>query len=169
MLRDVPRIYLLMFVVLLSLGLLTIWFVTGFDRGSDVLQLNDIVLASTVSEVDQIARLNEGALLLNNTFEKSVWDKVKDDYPEGSKVQFDYLFDAEDERFENVETGKISSPTYVIGIDTPNPTVSDNYMRGRPIIAVRLKIHKKGDRAKDWTYTATVTVDAESRPRVTNN
>lgn len=165
MLRDVPKIYLLMFVFLGLLSLLIVWYTNTFTRDEDTLQLNDAILSATVSEVDQTSRLYEGALLLANTFEPAVWDRLGAIYEEGSLVQFDYMFDAADDRFNNVESETISSPTYIVGgTGADSPRVDHvTYMTGRPVQAVRVKVRKKGDQVGEWTYTSTVAVDSASR------
>ncbi|MCC2252094.1 hypothetical protein JUJ52_19370 [Virgibacillus sp. AGTR] len=86
-------------------------------------------------------------------------------YNKGDTVQFDYMFDTEDEHFDNVENHTVSSPTYVIGgtgSDVPNEDHMA-YMTGRPIQAIRVKVHEKGDRVGEWTYTSTIAVDAASK------
>jgi hypothetical protein len=167
MLRDVPKIYLLMFVFLALLSLLVVWYMNTFQRDEDTLQLNDAILSAAVSEVDQMSRLYEGALLLANTFEPTVWDRLGAIYEEGSFVQFDYLFDAADNRFDNVESETVSSPTYILGgTGADSPRVDHvAYMTGRPVQAVRVKVRKKGDHVGEWTYTSTVTVDAASKKK----
>lgn len=165
MLRDVPKIYLLMFVFLGLLSLLVVWYTNAFQRDEDTLQLNDVILSAAVSEVDQMSRLYEGTLLLANTFEPAVWDRLGAIYEDGSFVQFDYKFDDTDNRFDNVESGSVSSPTYIIGSTGVDAPSADHvtYMTGRPIQAVRVKVRTKGDRVGEWTYTSTVAVDAASK------
>jgi hypothetical protein len=165
MLRDVPKIYLLMFVFLSLLSLLFVWYTNMFQRDEDTLQLNDAILSAAVSEVDQTSRLYEGALLLAETFEPAIWERLVAVYPEGSSVQFDYMFDTEDDRFDNVESGTVSSPTYIVGgtgVDIPRAD-HVTYMTGRPVQAVRVKVKEKGDSVGEWTYTSTVAVDSSSR------
>ena len=161
MLRDIPRIYLLIFGFVTVIFLLVAWYQENFLRDSDVLQLNEIILTHAVTEVDHASRLYEGALLLADTFEPSVWISLEKHYPEGSAVQFEYVFDTEDDRFDNVESEVVPLRTYYIGRDRPNPNDTD-YMTGRPIKNVRVKINEKGDKG-DWTYVSTISVDAESR------
>lgn len=165
MLRDVPKIYLLMFMFIALLSLLAIWYTNTFQRDEDTLQLNDAVLSAAVSEVDQMSRLYEGALLLSKTFEPALWERLGVIYAEGDSVQFDYMFDTEDDRFDNVESGTVSSPTYIIGGSEADVPRLDHvaYMTGRPIQAVRVKVRQKGDSVGEWTYTSTVAVDAASR------
>lgn len=165
MLRDIPKIYLLMFGFLAVLSLLVIWYTNAFQRDGDTLQLNDAILATAVSEVDQTSRLYEGALLLSETFEPTIWERLVTIYNEGDTIQFDYMFDAEDDRFDNVESDTVSSPTYIIGgsgADIPRIGHME-YMVGRPVQAIRVKVHEKGDKVGEWTYTSTVTVDAASK------
>lgn len=164
MLRDIPKVYLLMFLFIMVLSLLTVWYTNAFQRDNETLQLNDAILASAVSEVDQTSRLYPGALLLADTFETSVWNRIKHVYEDGDTVQFDYMFDTTDTRFDNIEEHTVSSPTYIIGgsgAEIPRESHAA-YMTGRPIEAVRVKVHEKGDDVGEWTYTATVTVDAAS-------
>lgn len=165
MLRDIPKIYLLMFVFLTLLSLLIVWYTNMFQRDGDTLQLNDAILSTAVSEVDQTSRLYEGAFLLSATFEPVIWERITDVYEEGSSVQFDYMFDTEDDRFDNVEDHTVSSPTYIIGgaeADVPHPNHVD-YMTRRPVQAIRVKVKEKGDGVGEWTYTSTVAVDAVSQ------
>lgn len=152
-----------MFAFVAVMSLLFLWYTKNFERGSDSSSLNEALLSSAVSDVDQTSRLYPGALLLNKTFETSVWKDIQDDYPEGSAVQFDYLFDTDDSRFTNVPK-EASSPTYYIGGDKSDQPQTDkvSYMTGRPVKAVRVKVREKGD-SFGWTYTATVKVDAASK------
>lgn len=165
MLRDIPKIYGMLFGVAVILSLLVVWYINTFQRDGNTLQLNDAILSNAVAEVDQTSRLYEGALLLNDTFELSVFHRLEEIYQEGDSVQFDYLFDTEDDRFEGVEAGTISSPTYIIGGKEEDKPQKENvtYMTGRPIEVVRVKVHKNGDKVGTWTHTSTVTVDAVSR------
>lgn len=165
MLRDVPKIYLMMFIFLGLLSLLVVWYVNTFQRDDDTLQLNSAIMAVAVSEVDQTSRLYEGALLLSETFEPVMWERLEEVYDEGDTVQFDYMFDTEDDRFDNVEAHTVSSPTYIIGGSGNDIPQVDNvsYMTGRPVEVIRVKVHKKDDKVGEWTYTSTVTVDAESK------
>lgn len=181
MLRDAPRIYGLMFGIMAIVVLIMIWYANHYERGSDTLQLNEVILSSAVSEVDPTSRIYEGALLLSNTFEETVWKSLhieyKDEdgntvikplYPEGSIVQFDYMFDTEDDRFDNVEEGTKSSRSYKIGGGEGDVPDADNVEQasvytGRPIKVIRVKVREAGDNVGDWTYTATVAVDAASR------
>jgi hypothetical protein len=154
-----------MFAFLAILVLLAVWYLNMFQRDDDTLQLNDTILSTVVSEVDQTSRLYEGVLLLSESFESSVWERLEVIYSEGDQVQFDYMFDIEDDRFDSVETDTTSSPTYIIGgAEIDVPSLDDaSYMTGRPIKAIRVKIREKDDGIGDWTYTATVAVDAASK------
>ncbi|MGX1195885.1 hypothetical protein [Metabacillus sp. SLBN-84] len=165
MLRDVPKIYLLMFIFISLLSLLVVWYMNMFQRDEGTLQLNDAILSAAVSEVDQTSRFYEGALLLSETFEPEIWERLSAVYDEGDAVQFDYMFDTEDDRFDNVETGTVSSPTYIIGGSGQDAPRLDHvtYMTGRPVEAVRVKIRLKDDRVGEWSHTSTVSVDAASR------
>ncbi|PAF27405.1 hypothetical protein CHH61_03540 [Shouchella clausii] len=165
MLRDIPKIYLLMFGFLMTLSLLIVWYINAFQRDADTLQLNDAILSATVSEVDQTSRLYEGALLLSETFEPTIWERLVTIYNEGDSVQFDYMFDAEDDRFDNVESDTVSSPTYIIGGKEEDiPQLGRvTYMTGRPVTSIRVKVHEKGDKVGNWTYTSTVAIDAVSK------
>lgn len=165
MLRDVPKIYLLLLIFFALLSLLVVWYTDMFEKDGDTLQLNDAILASAVSEVDQTSRLYEGALLLADTFEPAVWERLTSVYDEGSSVQFDYMFDTEDDRFDNVEADTVSSPTYIIGGSGADIPRMDHvaYMTGRPIQAIRVKVRDEGDNVGEWTYTSTVAVDAASK------
>jgi len=154
-----------MFAFLALLSLLVVWYTNAFQRDGDTLQLNDVILTAAVSEVDQMSRLYEGVLLLADTFEPTVWDHLGTIYEEGSLVQFDYMFDAADARFDNVESETVSSPTYILGRTGADAPRADHvaYMTGRPVQAIRVKVRNKGDRVGDWTYTSTVTVNAASK------
>lgn len=164
MLRDAPRIYMLMFFILLIIAGIVVWYMNSQQRDGDALHLNDAVLTATVSEVDQLSRLYEGALLLADTFEPALWNHLIKEFNEGDKVQFDYMFDIEDDRFDNVETGTVSSPTYIIGGSGADIPRADHaaYMTGRPVQSVRVKVSEKNDNLGDWSYSATVVVDAAS-------
>ncbi|WP_078598397.1 hypothetical protein [Evansella clarkii] len=165
MMRDVPKVYLLMFLSLGAMVLLVIWYLNMFQRDESTIQLNDAILSAAVSEVDQTSRLYEGALLLSETFEPTMWERLEFVYSDGDEVQFDYMFDAEDDRFDNVENHTVSSPTYIIGGTGADIPSVDHvaYMTGRPVQAVRVKVREKGDGIGEWTYTSTVAVDAASR------
>lgn len=167
MLRDVPKIYLLMFIFLSLFSLLVVWYTNTFQRDEDTLQLNDAILSTAVSEVDQTSRLYEGTLLLADTFEPVLWGRLGEIYEEGSFVQIDYMFDAEDDRFDNVESEMVSSPTYILGNSGADIPRVDHvaYMTGRPVLAVRVKVREKGDHVSEWTYTSTVAVDAASKSK----
>lgn len=159
MLRDIPRIYLFMFAMVAVMVGLVVWYGNFFQRGSDTLQLNEVVQAASVEEIDHSSRMYQGALLLNGTFETNVWERIETVYPEGSKVQFDYVFNTDDARFNNIEDGEVSSPTYIMGTDNPSPDHA-GYMTGRPIEFVRIKVSEPSDNVGEWTYVSTVTVDA---------
>lgn len=170
MLRDVPRIYLMLFGFIAVLMLLVFWYQENFSRDSDVLQLNEIILTNAVTEVDQTSRLYEGALLLSDTFEPKVWERLVDVYPACSTVQFEYKFDIDDERFDNVEEEMVQSPSYFIGGDNcvaesdlaPSEDGS-GHMTGRPIQMVQVKIKEYNDIVGEWTYVSSVIVDSASR------
>lgn len=161
MLRDIPRIYFFMFAVVAVMIGLVVWYGNFFQRGSDTLQLNEVVQASAVEEIDQSSRMYQGALLLKDTFETNVWQRISDVYPDGADVQFDYVFNTEDPRFNNVESGERSSPTYIVGSTTDRPDALDAvYMTGRPIDYVRIKVKAPDDNVGEWTYVSTVRLDA---------
>lgn len=168
MLRDIPKIYIMMFGLVGALFLLVIWYTNSFSRGTDTLQLNEVILSNAVSEVDPTSRIYEGALLLADTFEESVWDSLQGKYPKGSIVQFDYLFDTEDSRFDNIESETVSSVPYRLGGTDDEIPSADNEEQvsrytGRPIKIIRVKVKEPEDKVGEWTYTATVTVDAASK------
>lgn len=162
MLRDIPRIYMLMFGFVAVIVVLIYWYTSMFKQGADTTVLNEALLSGAVSEVDQSSRVYEGVLLLANTFEPVVFESINDMYPEGSVVQFDYKFDKEDDRFSGVDSATRPSPEYVIGDDTARHPQSDavTYMLGRPILSVRVKVHEPGDEIGNWTYVSTIAVDA---------
>lgn len=164
MLRDVPRIYLMLFGFVLIIILLVFWNKENFYRDSEVLQLNEIILTNAVTEVDQASRLynyKDGSVyMLNDTFEPAVWDRLEQVYPKGSEVMFFYTFDSSDERFDNVEDGAESN-IYEIGSN--NKPTSDSgalqYMTGRPILQIEVRVREAGEKLADWTYVSSVTVD----------
>lgn len=162
MLRDVPRIYLMLFGFLAILMLLVFWYQENFSRDSDVLQLNEIILTNAVTEVDQASRLynyKDGSVyMLNDTFEPAVWDRLEQVYPEGSEVMFSYTFDSSDTRFSNVEEGA-DSDVYELGTDNKPELDGQQYMTGRPILEIEVKVKEKGDGVAGWTYASSVTVD----------
>lgn len=166
MLRDIPRVYMMMFAFIGMLSLLVVWYASSFQRDTDVLHLNESVLSGAVSSVDPLARIYPGALLLADDFEETVWKEISASYPTGSTVVFEYVFDTTDTRFSNVEVRGTGSPPYRIGgsgTDVPSRLNSD-YMTGRPVKAVRVKIKVPEDDVTAWTYVSTVRVDAASRP-----
>lgn len=168
MLRDLPRIYVMMFVVVIIILSLGVFAANNFWRGSDVLELNDIILTSAVSEMDQLSRLSKGTFVLKDSFETKAWETLSNKYPKDSIVQFDYLFD-EDDDLHTIPENKLGSPSYKIGsansIESPSLTSSVVYS-GQPVKAIRLKVRRAGDDLAGptgWTYTGTVTLDAESK------
>lgn len=167
MLRDIPKVYVLMFLFIFGLSILVMWYMNNFQRDGDTLQLNDAILSSAIAEVDQTSRLYQGALLLADTFEPTLFERLTEIYTEGDTVQIDYMFDIEDDRFDKVEDETISSPTYTIGGSGTDIPQAENmaYMMGHPVESVRVKVHEKGDRVGKWTYTSTITVDAASKGR----
>lgn len=165
MLRDIPRIYMMLFTFVVIIVLIMFWYASMFHRGGDTTTLNESILSGAVSEVDQASRIYEGALLLTNTFEPTVWADIEANYPEGSIVMFDYLFDATDTRFGAIQP-KESSGVYIVGSVEPSevPQAGDmGHMLGRPIQHVRVKIREAGETSGEWTYVSTVTLDAASR------
>ena len=166
MLRDIPRVYVLMFLFIGMLSYLVVWYVSSFQRDTDVLQLNESVLSGAVVSVDPLARIYPGALLLDASFEETVWKDIVADYPADSTVVFEYVFDTTDTRFTNVEANGTGSPPYRIGGDASEVPSAANaaYMTGRPVKAVRVKIKVPDDDVTAWTYVSTVKVDAVSRP-----
>lgn len=162
MLRDVPRIYLMLFSFIVILMLLVFWYKENFYRDSDVLQLNEIILTHAVTEVDQASRLysyKDGSVyMLSDTFEPAIWDRLEQVYPEGSEVMFSYTFDPNDTRFGNVEEGA-DSDVYELGTDNKPRADETHYMTGRPILEIEVKVKEKGDGMAGWTYASSITVD----------
>lgn len=165
LLRDIPKIYLMFFAFAVIIMFLTIWYVNTFQKDTETLQLNDVVLSATLSDIDQTSRIYDspGVLLLADSFETTVWERLEETYGEGAIVVFDYMFDYEDARFGLEEAdAKGSSISYKIGTDD-KPEVGNvdqsSVYTGRPVKAVRVKIRNVGDKVGDWTYTATVVVD----------
>ena len=169
MLRDVPRIYLMILAFVVVIFLLVFWYRENFYRDSDVLHLNELILTSTITEVDQTSRIHEGVLMLSDTFETKVWESLESAYDEGSKVMFDYKFDISDTRFTNVTDEQISTGPYYIGSgdvnDIPQAGNLGNaeYYTKRPVQAVRVKVKDVNDAFGEWTYIGSVRVDIASR------
>lgn len=157
MLRDIPRMYVMMFAFVVVLVSAIVWYGNYFTRGSDTLQLNEAVLTTAVEEVDLTSRMYPGALILKDSFESNVWERLEAEYPEGSKVQFDYIFNTADPRFTNVEDGERSSPTYILGETGPGNV---DYMTSRPIDYVRIKLSLPNEKVSQWTHISTVTLDS---------
>lgn len=174
MLRDVPRLYFMIFGIVAIIVLLSVWYLNMFQRESDILVLNEAIITAAVSEVDESARIDPGVMLLAPTFESVAWEAIAEEYPPGSKVQFDYMFDSEIERFSTMlgdpslcSGGQCTSQSveYTIGGDaseTPK-SVSDTRMAGLPIKFIRVKVNDVTDNFDVWTYVSTVKVDAISR------
>lgn len=161
MLRDIPRIYMLMFGFIAIMVVLIYWYTSMFQRGTDTTVLNEAILSAAVSEVDQSSRIHEGALMLAPTFESKVWESIEANYPKGSDVKFEYLFDQEHPNFNTIERVN-PSPMYVIG--GAEPSVDQvNHMISRPIKSVRVMVLEPGDNVSNWTYVSTIAIDAASR------
>lgn len=165
MLRDIPRIYniFLMFGLLL-ISLITVYTKT-FMMNNGTLQLNELLLTSAVQEVDGSSRMYEGVLLLNNDFEKEALERAEKYYSPGSIVQFEYIFDTDHESFSGVEDGPIESPLYNLGTDVPDV----DYLEGRPLSSVRLKVKDVNDSSKLWTYQSTIGIDVNNKYEIIEN
>lgn len=156
MLRDIPRIYLIFFGFGMTLMLTMVLYTNAFMRGGDTLALNDIALTSAVSEIDQMSRIKEGTLVLEDTFEKKAWVQLSEKYPEGSIVRFDYLF--------NQNNAKASSKEYSIGGSaSQTPQISSAVFRDKQVKAIRVLVRDSSDHAtakgQGWTYTSTIKLD----------
>lgn len=175
MLRDVPRLYFMVFGVMVIIAVLLVWYVNMYQRESDMLVLNEAIITAAVSEVDESARLDTGVMLLAPTFESVAWDAIESEYPAGSEVQFDYMFDFSVERFAHMN-GSVEfmcapvssencrySKVYVVGgEDVPTPELGEQ-MAGLPIKYIRVKVRDASDSIDGvWTYVSTVKVDAIS-------
>lgn len=170
MLRDVPRIYLIFVAFAMALMILLVSYINGFIRGGDTLTLNDIILTSAVSEIDELSRINTGTLVLEDTFEEKAWKELSKRYPKDSEVKFDYYFEDEDNSWKAVANGiprKKSSKLYTVG-GSVTPNKSDTAFSDTPVKAIRIRVRKTGDKVvgdvasadtSDWTYTATVKLD----------
>lgn len=165
MMRDVPKIYLIFFTFAILLMILTVSYATGFIRGGDTLSLNDIVLTSAVSEIDEMSRLKKGTLVLKDTFETKAWEGLVEKYPEGSKLEFVYLFDNDDDFYNKPVPEQAKSDLYEIG-GSQIPEESSTVFKDLPVKAVRLRVKKAGDKAiedmengPEWTYTSTIKLD----------
>lgn len=161
MLRDIPKIYLMFFAFAIVLMMFFVSYTNDFLRGGDTLTLNDIVLTSAVSKIDQMSRINKGTLILEDTFEMKAWEELGDKYPKGSDVEFDYVFDHENNNFTGVPKKKTST-TYTLG-GTEVPSEDSAVFKDIPVKAIRLKVRKDGDNVtkggSGWTYTSTVKLD----------
>lgn len=170
MLRDTPVIYLIFVVFAIVLMILSVSYINGFIRGGDTLTLNDIILTSAVSEIDELSRINEGTLVLEDTFEEKAWEELSERYPKNSEVKFDYYFEDEDSNWNAVPNNiprKESSDIYTVGgADTPSK--NNIVFADTPVKAIRIRVRKTGDKVvgdvasadtSDWTYTATVKLD----------
>lgn len=163
MLRDTPKIYMMFFALVLGIAMITLNYSNNFNKGASSLQLNEVILSSAVENMDYQSRMHQGAMLLTAGFEDSVWGRIVNHYPDGFKVQFAYLFDITDARFTGTPSGVVKSPTYVVGGASPL-TQTKTHMLGFPVRALKLYIKDPNDNATEWTYTATIKVDAQSRP-----
>lgn len=137
------------------------WYTLGFEKDTEVLQLNDVVLTNAMSEMDQASRLygyeNGSVFMLRDTFEEKIWQRILGVYDTGSIVQFDYVFDIDDERFEVPHEVEFSTE-YVLGTDSPTKADMVDVVN-KPITHIRVKVKDSGDEIGDWTYTGTVAVD----------
>lgn len=156
MLRDIPRIYMSVFGLLVVLAGLLVWNLGAFSRDSDILALNTMTESTVAESLDLSARAAPGAFLLTPDFEVSMWEQLTTVYPDGAFIQFDYAFDATDTRFD-MSTTKASSPLYVIGTDTPD--ASSAVFSNRSVTEVRVFVRLPGDEVTPWTYRSTVTID----------
>lgn len=144
-----------MFAFVMVLALLSYFYVTNFYQGEQTLDLNEFVLTSAVSEVDQIARLYEGSFLLSDNFEPRLWERFEKEYPENSEIRVEYDYDTEDDRFGDIPDG--DSSTYFVG---EGVDIQAEYT-GKPIKDITVRVKKAGDRVGNWTYVSTITVDIE--------
>lgn len=159
MIQDIPRMYVTWFLGGLIVAALFVWYMNTYQRDDDTLQINDAIAANTISEYDQTTRLYPGALLLNETFEYAVFTRVSEFLSAGDTIQFDYRYDTKDTRFTSVPGKSSSSRIYTIGGTPPDKTSIETYVR-QPLLAIRVKVHKKADRLADWTYSGTMTLDS---------
>lgn len=163
MIQSIPRMYATWFLGALIAGALVVWYLNTYQRDDITLQINDAIAANTISEYDQTTRMYPGALLLNETFEHAVYVRLSDFLSNGDTIQFDYRYDTKDARFTTVPGKSSSSRIFTIGGTAPNPTSIETYVR-QPLLAVRVKVHKKADRVADWTYSGTMTLDSVPIP-----
>lgn len=164
MLRDIPRVYLSIFLFAGLMAYLVAASAGAFERDTDMLTLNEGVLSAAVVHTDPVSRLYPGALLLDDSFETGLWHTLGDAYPEGTEVMFSYGFDGTDDRFDGVELAGTDSPIYVLGDASKKPDAANaGYMTGRPVTTVAVKLRLPDDEVTDWTYVSTVAVDAVSR------
>lgn len=164
MLRDIPRVYLSVFLFAGLIAYLVAASAGAFERDTDMLTLNEGVLSAAVVYTDPTSRLYPGALLLSDGFETGMWHALEEAYPAGTEVMFSYGFDATDTRFAGIELGGADSPVYVLGDTVKKPSrAGAAYMTGRPVLTVAVKLRLPDDTVTDWTYVSTVAVDAVSR------
>lgn len=170
MLRDIPWIYVGMYLGVVFIVSTSIWFTNQYARGADTLELNEALQISATTEYDPSTRVYDNVYVLGQTFESSVWDKISDRFPEQSRVQFDYIFDVNELYTVGIydEEGYLegaSSPEYIIGgspDETPSIESSGhlfNGTQGYPVQYIRVKVALPNDKVDEWTYISTVVVD----------
>lgn len=159
MLRDIPKVMFLLILIMFITAFSLIWYVTSFDTDAKSLDLTETVLSTALSETDPTSRMYEGVYMVNDTFEQSVVNSLRDNRMKGATIRFDYMFDEADSRFSNVPEF-LSTKKYTIGGSEPN--IKDmKDITGKPVTAIRVRIDTDGN--ERWTHTATVDVDIESK------
>lgn len=160
MLRDIPKTMFLLIVFMFAFALSIIWFTTSFNKDSQSLDLTETVLSSALSEMDQTSRMYDGVYMVNDSFEVVVVESLDGSFGmDNATIEFDYMFDTEDSRFNNLPEFA-STGDYKIGSKNPKPE-NMSAIIGKPVTAIRVRIDTDG--GNRWTHTATVDVDIESK------
>jgi len=163
MMRDVPQVFIFMFLGIAGSLLIFTNFVRGFTVDDDVLVLNTAVRMALTSETDEASRVYVGVAFLSDTFESTLWSELRENYPAGSVVEISYTFDHEDKRFESrTIPHHYVSDLYRIGSSPATddgPPLNVSYLRHRPLEAIRVRVSLPTDNVSEWTYQTTVKVE----------
>lgn len=155
MLRDIPRVYLLVIFLAVGLVLLLQSSLGAYSRDQSMLVLNEVVGTHVIAHADRSARVYEGAYLLDGAFEAAVVDELLQALPAGSHVRFDYRFDAAHPDFSGVPSYD-SSPVYAV----VGEVVGSAHYADRPVTAVRVFARLPGESLAEWTYRTTYVLDS---------
>lgn len=158
MMRDIPQVFLFMFLGVAGIMLIFTNYVRGFTVDDEVLTLNTSVRMALTSETDEASRVYTGVAFLSRSFESTLWSELSEVYPDGSLVEILYVFDHEDARFsDRTIEHRRSSGVYQIGRDAPPTYV--NYLQWKPLEVIRVRVKLPTDNVDEWTYQTTVKVD----------